>query len=189
MATLFEVIRQLKREEVSVIFVSHKLDELYAVCDRVTVMRDGQTVRTGAARRDGQARSRLHHAGPRAGRGGARRRDRFRRGHRHRQGGSACSVERSGRRAPRPRRELRRARAARSWVLQAFSAPGGRRRRVSSSAPIAPMQETVSVAGAAGPITGPADAITCRHGLLPGRSQARRHRAGDVGRARTSPSL
>src|SRR3712207_1340203 len=32
--TLFEVIRQLKREGVSVIFVSHRLDELYAVCDR-----------------------------------------------------------------------------------------------------------------------------------------------------------
>ena len=42
--TLFEVIRQLKREGVSVIFVSHRLDELYAVCDRVTIMRDGQTV-------------------------------------------------------------------------------------------------------------------------------------------------
>jgi ribose transport system ATP-binding protein len=28
-----------------VIFVSHKLDELYAVCDAVTIMRDGRTVR------------------------------------------------------------------------------------------------------------------------------------------------
>ncbi len=42
--TLFDVIRLLKREGVSVIFVSHRLDELYAVCDRVTIMRDGQTV-------------------------------------------------------------------------------------------------------------------------------------------------
>ncbi|MDB5474091.1 MAG: sugar transporter ATP-binding protein [Devosia sp.] len=42
---LFEVIRQLKAEGVSVVFVSHKLDELYAVCDRVTIMRDGRTVR------------------------------------------------------------------------------------------------------------------------------------------------
>jgi galactofuranose transport system ATP-binding protein len=42
--TLFGVIRQLKADGVSVIFVSHKLDELYAVCDRVTIMRDGQTV-------------------------------------------------------------------------------------------------------------------------------------------------
>ncbi len=41
---LFGVIRQLKEAGVSVIFVSHKLDELYAVCDRVTIMRDGRTV-------------------------------------------------------------------------------------------------------------------------------------------------
>ncbi len=41
---LFDVIRQLRAEGVSVIFVSHKLDELYAVCDRVTIMRDGRTV-------------------------------------------------------------------------------------------------------------------------------------------------
>ena len=45
---LFDVIRQLKAEGVSVIFVSHKLDELYAVCDRVTIMRDGRTVATSA---------------------------------------------------------------------------------------------------------------------------------------------
>ncbi len=43
-ATLFTVIRQLKAEGVSVVFVSHRLDELYAVCDRVTIMRDGRTV-------------------------------------------------------------------------------------------------------------------------------------------------
>ena len=41
---LFQTIRQLKAQGVSVIFVSHKLDELYKVCDRVTVMRDGRTV-------------------------------------------------------------------------------------------------------------------------------------------------
>jgi ribose transport system ATP-binding protein len=44
-AVLFDVIRQLKTAGVSVIFVTHKLDELYAVCDRVTIMRDGRTVR------------------------------------------------------------------------------------------------------------------------------------------------
>lgn len=43
-ATLFGVIRQLKDEGVSVIFITHRLDELYAVCDRVTIMRDGRTV-------------------------------------------------------------------------------------------------------------------------------------------------
>jgi len=43
-ATLFEVIRQLKRQDASVIFITHRLDELYEVCDRVTIMRDGRTV-------------------------------------------------------------------------------------------------------------------------------------------------
>ena len=43
-AVLLNTVRQLKSEGVAVVFVSHKLDELYAVCDRVTVMRDGRTV-------------------------------------------------------------------------------------------------------------------------------------------------
>jgi galactofuranose transport system ATP-binding protein len=42
---LFSVIRALKDNGVSVLFVSHRLDELYQVCDRVTIMRDGRTVR------------------------------------------------------------------------------------------------------------------------------------------------
>ena len=42
--TLFNIIRQLKAEGVAVIFVGHRMDELYAICDRVTIMRDGHTV-------------------------------------------------------------------------------------------------------------------------------------------------
>jgi len=45
---LFDVVRQLRAEGLSVIFVSHKLDELYAICDRVTIMRDGRTVHSAA---------------------------------------------------------------------------------------------------------------------------------------------
>lgn len=45
--TLFGVIRQLRGEGISTVFISHRLDELYAVCDRVTVLRDGRTVFTG----------------------------------------------------------------------------------------------------------------------------------------------
>jgi ribose transport system ATP-binding protein len=45
-AVLFDVIRQLRGEGVSVIFITHRLDELYQICDRVTVMRDGRTVMT-----------------------------------------------------------------------------------------------------------------------------------------------
>ncbi len=43
---LFDVMRQLRSEGVGVIFITHRLDELYQVCDRVTVMRDGRTVMT-----------------------------------------------------------------------------------------------------------------------------------------------
>jgi galactofuranose transport system ATP-binding protein len=43
---LFQTIRRLKSQGVSVVFVSHKLDELFEVCDRVTVMRDGEYVST-----------------------------------------------------------------------------------------------------------------------------------------------
>ncbi|MBV9812359.1 MAG: sugar ABC transporter ATP-binding protein, partial [Acetobacteraceae bacterium] len=51
---LFATIRQLKASGVAVIFVSHKLDELYAVCDRVTIMRDGRTVRVAPMREIGK---------------------------------------------------------------------------------------------------------------------------------------
>jgi galactofuranose transport system ATP-binding protein len=46
-AVLFDVMRRLRSEGVAVIFVGHRLDELYRVCDRVTVMRDGRTVMVG----------------------------------------------------------------------------------------------------------------------------------------------
>jgi ribose transport system ATP-binding protein len=43
-SVLMRTVRQLKAEGVAVIFVTHKLDELYQICDRVTIMRDGRTV-------------------------------------------------------------------------------------------------------------------------------------------------
>ncbi len=45
--TLFSVIRRLKEQGIAVVYVSHRLDELYAICDRVTVLRDGAVVHTG----------------------------------------------------------------------------------------------------------------------------------------------
>ena len=41
---LFGVVRSLKESGTSVLYVSHHLDELFRICDRVTVMRDGRTV-------------------------------------------------------------------------------------------------------------------------------------------------
>jgi ABC-type sugar transport system ATPase subunit len=44
---LFKAIRHLKAIDVSTVFVSHRLAELFAICDEVTVLRDGRTVSTG----------------------------------------------------------------------------------------------------------------------------------------------
>ena len=41
---LFDVIRQLKDEGRSIIFISHKLDEIFDLCDEVTVLRNGVKV-------------------------------------------------------------------------------------------------------------------------------------------------
>ena len=41
---LFKVVHRLKNEGASILFVSHKLEEVYAHCDTVTVLRDGNSV-------------------------------------------------------------------------------------------------------------------------------------------------
>jgi ribose transport system ATP-binding protein len=41
-AALFEVLRRLKAQGVAIVFVSHKLEEVLSLCDRVTVLRDGK---------------------------------------------------------------------------------------------------------------------------------------------------
>ena len=43
---LFEVIREIRRSGRSVLYVSHRLDEVMRLCDRVTVLRDGAIVGT-----------------------------------------------------------------------------------------------------------------------------------------------
>jgi ribose transport system ATP-binding protein len=45
--TLFGVARTLAASGVAIVFVSHRLGELFALCDDVTVLRDGRTVHTG----------------------------------------------------------------------------------------------------------------------------------------------
>src|SRR4051794_26913335 len=43
---LFGVVRRLTASGVSIIYISHRLDELFVIADRVTVMRDGETLGT-----------------------------------------------------------------------------------------------------------------------------------------------
>lgn len=45
-SNLFRVIRSLKARGHTILYVSHRLDEIFAICDRVTVMRDGSVVST-----------------------------------------------------------------------------------------------------------------------------------------------
>ncbi|MCL6444034.1 MAG: sugar ABC transporter ATP-binding protein [Alicyclobacillus sp.] len=46
---LFELLRQLKREEKCIIYISHKLEEIFQIGDRVTTLRDGETTLVGEA--------------------------------------------------------------------------------------------------------------------------------------------
>jgi rhamnose transport system ATP-binding protein len=46
---LFQVIGRLRESQVGVIYISHRLEEIFAVADRITVLRDGLTVDTRAA--------------------------------------------------------------------------------------------------------------------------------------------
>jgi ABC-type sugar transport system ATPase subunit len=41
-AALFDIIRGLKQRGLAVIYISHRLEEIFAICDRVTILRDGQ---------------------------------------------------------------------------------------------------------------------------------------------------
>ena len=43
---LYEIIRGLKAKGITILFISHKLDELFAICDRVTIFRDGMCIAT-----------------------------------------------------------------------------------------------------------------------------------------------
>jgi ribose transport system ATP-binding protein len=44
---LFDVLRRLKAQNVAIVFVSHKLEEVLSLCDRVTVLRDGRIAASG----------------------------------------------------------------------------------------------------------------------------------------------
>ncbi|MFN6987365.1 MAG: ATP-binding cassette domain-containing protein, partial [Rhizobium oryzihabitans] len=41
---LFKVMRELRRQGVAIIFISHHLEEIFEICDRITVLRDGELI-------------------------------------------------------------------------------------------------------------------------------------------------
>ncbi len=43
---MFEIVRALKKDGLAIVYVSHRLEELFELCDSVTVMRDGHTIET-----------------------------------------------------------------------------------------------------------------------------------------------
>ena len=62
---LFAVARSLRDEGRALVFISHRFDEVFALCDTVTVMRDGDYVSTDADRRDLGRADRLPDGRPR----------------------------------------------------------------------------------------------------------------------------
>ena len=127
---LFGVVRTLKERGAAVLFISHRLDEIFTICDTVTVLRDGEVTHDGADRGHGHRRARPPHGRPRAQPAlpEARRRDRPDRS--CRSTGSrarACSSTSPSRSA-----------AARSSRSPASSAPVAARSRARSSASTSP---------------------------------------------------
>ncbi len=48
-AKLFEIIRRLKSRGIAIIYISHKMDEIFRISDTITVLRDGQYIETRPA--------------------------------------------------------------------------------------------------------------------------------------------
>ena len=156
---LFAVARSLRDEGRGLVFISHRFDEVFALCDTVTVMRDGAYVSTepiadttvdAAGRADGRPRGRRPLP-----------QDRGRR--------SATSSSRStGSSAPASSTtSASRSAPARSSASPGWSAPAAARSPGPSSASTRYDSGTVRLAGQAGPAARPARRHPGRDGLRP----------------------
>ncbi|WP_180956548.1 sugar ABC transporter ATP-binding protein [Bacillus canaveralius] len=43
---LFTIINELKAKDYSIIYISHRMDEIFQICDRITILRDGKYITT-----------------------------------------------------------------------------------------------------------------------------------------------
>ena len=41
---LFEIIKTLKNKKVAIIYISHRLEEIFEICDTVTILKDGEWI-------------------------------------------------------------------------------------------------------------------------------------------------
>ncbi len=58
---LFRLVRDLKRQGVAILFVSHRMEEVFEIADKITVFRDGRLIATRPrARGDAATRDRRH---------------------------------------------------------------------------------------------------------------------------------
>jgi D-xylose transport system ATP-binding protein len=51
-ARLFDILNNLVKDGISCVYISHKLDEVFSISDRIMVLRDGQTINTYEKRTD-----------------------------------------------------------------------------------------------------------------------------------------
>lgn len=47
---LFEMMRMLKKQGISLVYISHKMDEIFEICDEISVLRDGNLVMTKSSK-------------------------------------------------------------------------------------------------------------------------------------------
>ena len=162
---LFDRVRALKATGVAVVYISHRLQEIAAIGDRVTVLRDGRNVASLApARRDG-GRARASDARARRSTTTYR----------------VAVLRAAGRDRPRRRRSVVRERRARGdavacaparwWAWPAWSGPAGPSSRARSSAPTGSFAAPCTLDGK--PLRGgPVRAVRAGVGLVPENRKA-----------------
>ena len=158
---LFRVMRDLRRQGVGIIFISHHLEEIFEICDRITVLRDGHYIGTtpvAGTTTDALIQMmvgrRIENSYPAKPDGGA-------------PGRGWCSASRrcssSGTGPSTPSRCAR----ARSWGSPASSGRAGPKPPSGSSGPLPAVRKVVEIDGHPATITDPADALRQGIGILP----------------------